>query len=125
MKQPADRAEEHSTRRRFLGQVGLATIVWITPGVSRSWAATKALNNPSAPKARSPVPRPDLLDENSPKGLEILQLTAELDVPSSHLYMEAQVFTPDSKRFILHRSQEPEGRRDRHQRGAPSSGLAR
>ena len=48
--------------------------------------------------------RPDLLDENSPKGIGVIQLTAEPDVPSSHLYMEAQVFTPDSKRFVLHRS---------------------
>ena len=48
--------------------------------------------------------RPDLLDEGSPKGIEVIQLTTEPDVPSSHLYMEAQVFTPDSKRFILHRS---------------------
>ncbi len=49
-------------------------------------------------------PRPDLLDQESPDGLEVIQLTTEPDVPSSHLYMEAQVFTPDSKRFILHRS---------------------
>jgi hypothetical protein len=48
--------------------------------------------------------RPDLLDERSPKGLEVIQLTTEADVPASHLYMEAQVFTMDSKRFILHRS---------------------
>ena len=48
--------------------------------------------------------RPDLLDERSPEGLEVFQLTTEVDVPSSHLYMEAQVFTPDSRRFVLHRS---------------------
>jgi hypothetical protein len=48
--------------------------------------------------------RPDLLDEKSPKGVEVIQLTTESDVPGSHLYMEAQVFTMDSKRFILHRS---------------------
>lgn len=49
-------------------------------------------------------PRPDLLDDRSPKGLEVFQITTEPDVPSSHLYMEAQVFTTDSKRFVLHRS---------------------
>jgi hypothetical protein len=48
--------------------------------------------------------RPDLLDPNGAKGIEIVQLTTEADVPSSHLYMEAQVFSPDSKRFVLHRS---------------------
>jgi len=47
--------------------------------------------------------RPDMLDDRSPGGIEIVQLTEE-DVPSSHVYMEAQVFTPDSRRFILHRS---------------------
>jgi hypothetical protein len=48
-------------------------------------------------------PRPDLLDGDSLKGVEVIQLTTD-DVPSSHLYMEAQVFTMDSKRFLLHRS---------------------
>lgn len=48
--------------------------------------------------------RPDLLDAKSPHGIEIIQLTADPDVPSSHLYMEAQIFTPDSMRFLLHRS---------------------
>ena len=52
--------------------------------------------------------RPDLQSEASPDGLEIIQLTTE-DVPSSHIYMEAQIFTPDSKRFILHRSAHPHG----------------
>ena len=53
--------------------------------------------------------RPDLLDERSPAGLEVFQLTTEAEVPSSHIYMEAQIFTPDSKRFILHRSAHPHG----------------
>ncbi len=47
--------------------------------------------------------RPDLLDRDSPADLEVIQLTDERDVPSSHIYMEAQIFTPDSKRFLLHR----------------------
>ena len=51
-----------------------------------------------------PKPRPDLLDKDSPPGIEVIQLTTEPDVPSSHLYMEAQIFTMDSKRFVLHRS---------------------
>jgi len=48
-------------------------------------------------------PRPDLLDEHSPDGLEVMQLTTEEGVPSSHIYMEAQIFTPDSRRFVLQR----------------------
>jgi len=53
--------------------------------------------------------RPDLLDAKSPHGIEIIQLTADPDVPSSHIYMEAQIFTPDSKRFLLHRSAHAHG----------------
>ena len=49
-------------------------------------------------------PRPDLLDAESAPGIEVIQLTTETDVPGSHLYMEAQVFTMDSKHFVLHRS---------------------
>lgn len=58
-------------------------------------------------------PRPDLLDDDSAAGLEVFQLTAEPDVPASHLYMEAQVFTPDSQRLIIHRSAHAHGS-DRH-----------
>ena len=47
--------------------------------------------------------RNDLLSESSPECLEVFQLTTDT-LPSSHLYMEAQVFTPDSARFVLHKS---------------------
>ncbi|MBI4025648.1 MAG: hypothetical protein HY360_11760 [Verrucomicrobia bacterium] len=59
------------------------------------------------------IPRPDLLDSRSPPMLEIFQLTTET-VPSCHVYMEAQIFTPDSKRLVLHRSAHAHGsdRRD-------------
>ena len=53
--------------------------------------------------------RPDLLDGAGPSGLEVIQLTTETEVPSSHVYMEAQIFTPDSRRLILHRSAHPHG----------------
>jgi len=53
--------------------------------------------------------RPDLLDERSPAGIEVFQLTDDPALPSSHLYMEAQVFTPDSQRFLLHRSSHAHG----------------
>ncbi|MCX5659371.1 MAG: hypothetical protein NTW19_06560 [Planctomycetota bacterium] len=52
--------------------------------------------------------RPDLLDKRSPAGLEVFQLTTEA-VPSTHVYMEAQIFAPDSRRFVLHRSCHPHG----------------
>ena len=54
------------------------------------------------------IARPDLLDTNSPAGLEVFQITTEA-IPSSHIYMEAQIFTPDSARFLLHRSATPHG----------------
>ncbi len=53
--------------------------------------------------------RPDLVDADSAVGIEVFQLTAEPDVPSSHVYMESQIFTPDSKRFVLHRSAHSHG----------------
>lgn len=53
------------------------------------------------------IPRPDLLDKRSPKGLEVFQLTTEPGAPYCHIYMEAQIFTPDSQRFLLHRAPNP------------------
>ena len=44
-----------------------------------------------------------------PDSIALYQLTDEPDVPSCHVYMEAQVFTPDSRRFVLHRSAHPHG----------------
>lgn len=55
------------------------------------------------------LPRPDMLTDQCPDGLEIFQLTTEQQVPSSHVYMEAQIFTPDSRRLVLHRSAHPHG----------------
>lgn len=55
------------------------------------------------------IPRPDLLDERSPEGIEVYQLTEDPKLPSCHIYMEAQIFTPDSRRFILHRAANPHG----------------
>ena len=52
--------------------------------------------------------RPDLVPETEQNNLEVIQLTDE-SVPSSHIYMEAQIFTPDSQRLILHRSAHPHG----------------
>ena len=52
--------------------------------------------------------RPDLVPETEQNNIEVIQLTDE-SVPSSHIYMEAQIFTPDSQRLILHRSAHPHG----------------
>ena len=60
------------------------------------------------------IPRPDLLDERSPGGIEVVQLTHEPDVPSCHVYMEAHVFTPDSQRIVLHRAADPHGHSNRN-----------
>ena len=48
--------------------------------------------------------RPDLAGAGSAPGIEVFQLTSEPDVPGSHVYMEAQIFTPDSRRLVLHRA---------------------
>ena len=58
----------------------------------------------ASPALGKALARPDLLDAKSPSGIEVVQLTTDADVPSSHLYMEAQIFAPDSLRFVLHRS---------------------
>jgi len=55
------------------------------------------------------IPRPDLLDAKSPAGIEVFQLTNEPDTPACHIYMEAQIFTPDSKQLVVHRSAHPHG----------------
>jgi hypothetical protein len=52
--------------------------------------------------------RNDLLEKGAADGLEVFQLTDE-SLPASHIYMEAQIFTPDSKRLLLHRSAHPHG----------------
>ena len=95
------------TRRAFLKQAGAAA-AGVLAGAARSpgrlFASPKAAVAPGKAK-----PRPDLLDKDSPKGIEVFQLTTEPDVPSSHVYMEAQVFTMDSKRLVLHRSAHAHG----------------
>ena len=43
--------------------------------------------------------RPDLVPSAEGDNLEVIQLTDE-SIPSSHIYMEAQIFTPDSRRLV-------------------------
>lgn len=54
------------------------------------------------------IERPDLRSADSPPNTEVFQLTEE-ELPSSHIYMEAQIFAPDARRFLLHRSAHPHG----------------
>ena len=84
------------SRRRFLRSSGLVTAGFVLAGMGPTAAVGKTVSEMKL--------RPDLLDADSPPGLEIVQLTADPSVPASHLYMEAQIFTMDSKHFVLHRS---------------------
>ncbi len=96
------------SRRRFLGRTAAAAGVCVGGAVlcGRAWSAPGVLTGPIRSQAKR---RPELCDEKSPKALEVIQLTAEPEVPSSHLYMEAQIFTPDSKRLVLHRAAHAHG----------------
>ncbi len=53
--------------------------------------------------------RQDMLDSRSPADLQVIQLTDDPRINASHVYMEAQIFTPDSKRFVLHQSAHAHG----------------
>lgn len=111
MKKEAKSQSTHTkTRRAFLSRAGLA-IAGLLAGIEES-AQVSCAAVPQllfSKKVTGAKVRPDLLDAESPKGIEVLQLTTETDVPSSHVYMEAQVFTMDSKRFVLHRSAHAHG----------------
>jgi len=85
-----NRLAQPFSRRTFLRSTGLAAAVFM-PTV---FSSTAAGNTTSEMKLR-----PDLLDEDSPPGLEIVQLTADASVPASHLYMEAQIFTISTARL--------------------------
>lgn len=54
--------------------------------------------------------RNDLRPDDAPECLDVVQLTSS-PFSASHLYMEAQVFTPDSARFLLHESATAHGGR--------------
>jgi hypothetical protein len=51
--------------------------------------------------------RPDMLDAKSPAGLRVVQITTDARQPSWHVYTEAAVFTPDSRRFVFVRQTQP------------------
>lgn len=101
MKPWTEDALRNCSRRVFLGRaLGAAAGCWLAQRAQpRVWAG--ATTTALAKNARL---RPDLLDQESLKDLEVIQLTSESEVPSSHLYMEAQIFTMDSQHLVLHRS---------------------
>jgi len=103
-KSKPDTRSPGASRRGFLQAAGSSAAA-----LAAGWAGLESRGAVAWQRAvvgKKPVarPRPDLLAKDSPPGIEVFQLTTEADVPSSHLYMEAQVFTTDSKRFVLHRS---------------------
>lgn len=91
------------TRRSFLQTTTLSALAAMSV-TARPVSAAPYVRTAGA-KA---IPRPDLVDPEAPEGTEVFQLTSE-SIPSSHVYMEAQIFTPDSKRFVLHRSAHAHG----------------
>jgi hypothetical protein len=90
-----------TTRRRFLQAGAAGAITGLLAGRRLIGAAATTRTSYARSQATA---RPDLLDATSPRDLEIVQITTDREVPSSHVYMEAQIFTPDSKRLVLHRS---------------------
>ena len=95
------------SRRAFLRSTAVTAAGCLMTRRNVTWATPVAANT-AASEAKL---RPDLLDEKSPAGLEVVQLTSDPNVPASHLYMEAQIFTMDSQRFVLHRSATAHGGR--------------
>ena len=107
-----------ASRREFLKTAGAAVAGAAAAGCGCQSPLFAAPSLATAGKLGKARPRPDLVDKTAPKGIEVLQLTTEADVPSSHLYMEAQIFSMDSKRFVLHRSATAHGSSqhdDKHQ----------
>ena len=47
--------------------------------------------------------RQNLLDSDSPEGLQVLQITTDPHLISHHMYPESHMFTADSRKFIFHR----------------------
>lgn len=45
--------------------------------------------------------RPDIPNGKSPEGIKVVQITSHPEHESWHVYTEARIFTPDSRRFIF------------------------
>ena len=55
----------------------------------------------NSPRYHEVIERSDMLSEN--KDLRILQITTDNRFAYSHIYPEARVFSPDSRRFVFNR----------------------
>ena len=91
------------TRRNFLQVSAACCSLGVLPAVCKRSGAAPYIRD-----MKTPIYRPDIVDSEAPEGTEVIQLTSG-DVPCCHVYMEAQIFTPDSKRFVLHRSAHAHG----------------
>lgn len=94
------------TRRTFFQRSVVYVGLGLSSASARRGQAAPIIATGSARQAAKL--RPDLVAPEAPEGIEVIQLTADT-VPSCHVYMEAQIFTPDSKRFVLHRSAHAHG----------------
>jgi len=66
------------------------------------------------PMTGEAMDRPDFIQERSPDGLRVVQITTSADHASSYIYPEAPIFSPDSRRFVYQRFRNPaeiDGRR--------------
>lgn len=60
-------------------------------------------------KSAHVIERNDLLLPGYRDRLHLFELRGDPDINSSHVYMEAQIFTPDSRRFVFHQSAHAHG----------------
>ena len=99
----------HLRRWRLMtAAISLTTSVWSWS--VWSWVEAIEIEPPASSRVvRESKERPDLLDQDSPKGLRVVQLSTDPNWVSHHLYPEAHMFTPDSKRFLFHRMPLQEG----------------
>lgn len=83
-------------RRNFMKSASLATASLAATGCARTSQIASA-------KRPTMIPRPDMLPGTDNSASAVFQLMDD-DVACAHIYMEAQVFTPDSQRLILRRA---------------------
>lgn len=99
----------HFRRRDFLKGLAAAAVAASFSGSGKAAAAEVTTTGRAArPPAKDTMKkRNDLLDPQSLAGIEVFQLTGHAHLPAAHVYMEAQVFTPDSKRVVLELDGQP------------------
>lgn len=91
--------KKNLSRRTLLSNLSASASLLILSGCAKPFSIM-------AKKQRAMIPRPDLLPAGADSALKVFQLSDD-EVACAHVYMEAQVFTPDSKRFVLRRAAWP------------------